>query len=119
VSLGVLSPLPSFLNSNSSYIFHTFFGIIRHEFQNIYIRHRFENADNVTNKVGMFAGGVELELEGRGNTNPDATPMTQRRVGSNSASPFPYRRLDRLVHRKRFACGMETRSGIQSQPPQS
>ena len=54
----------------------------------IHIRHRFENADNIIKKVRTLADVVDLELEGRGNTNPDATPMTRRRVGSISASLF-------------------------------
>ena len=38
-------------------------GIIRHEFRNIYLRHRFESADNVINQVRTFADVVELNLK--------------------------------------------------------
>jgi len=41
-------------------------------------------------RVITLAFVVELEHEGRGDTSPDITPMTRRRVGSNSSSPYRY-----------------------------
>ena len=41
----------------------TFLGINKHEFRNIYMRHRFRNAD-VINKIRTFAGVMVLKAEG-------------------------------------------------------
>jgi len=50
----------------STTISRTFFGIKGHEFRNIYIRRRFENADNVINQVKTLADIIGFEVEGRG-----------------------------------------------------
>jgi len=65
--------------------------IFQHKFWNIYIRHRFENADNVIDQVRTFADSDVLELEGRGGVFDTCLDMTGHRVGSNSASLFPTR----------------------------